>query len=157
MLEFGIPQNRRAQARVLLFKILSDCYILMVKTQNYHWNVRGPHFYSYHQMLGTQYDDLAEAVDTLAERIRTLGFHVSANYKNFVTQATVEEEVGEPDTEKMLKKLTDDHEYLIREIREAIGKLKETEDEGTTDLLVERLRTHEKTAWFLRNHLSNYA
>lgn len=157
MIEFGIPQNRREHARVLLFKILSDCYILLVKTQNYHWNVRGPHFHSYHQMLETQYNDLAEGVDMLAERIRTLGFHVSANYQNFIVQATLQEEMGDPGTEEMLKNLTRDHEHLIREIREAISKLKETEDEGTTDLLIERLRLHEKTAWILRNPLSDDA
>lgn len=150
-INIGISQSHREYARDLLFKILSDYYILMIKTQNYHWNARGPHFHNYHQMLELQYNDLAQGVDLLAERIRSLGFHVPANYKNFMTHATLQEEMREPATEDMLKNLIHDHEYLIRETREAINKLKETGDENTLDLLVERLSLHEKTAWMLRS------
>jgi starvation-inducible DNA-binding protein len=154
VIELGIPQNRREHARDLLFKILSNYYILTLKTQNYHWNVTGPHFHSYHRMLEEQYNNLEEGIDELAERIRILGFPVQANYKTFINEATLKEEGGAPDAQGMLKNLAYDHGILIREIREAIDKLKETEDEGTTDLLVERLRYHEETAWILRSHLS---
>ena len=64
-----------------LASALADTYTLMLKTQNYHWNVTGYRFQPLHSMFEEQYENLFEAVDLLAERIRALGFLVPASYE----------------------------------------------------------------------------
>ena len=63
--------------------VLADSYVLYLKTQNYHWNVSGGNFITLHDLFETLYQDLAIAVDDIAERIRTLGHKAPASFRQF--------------------------------------------------------------------------
>ncbi len=152
-IEIGISSEDRDNIHGLLFKVLSNYYILLIKTQNYHWNVQGPHFLSYHEMLEDQYKDLFEAIDLVAERIRKLGFLVVASAEKFRENAEIKEERLNPSANEMLGFLLQDHEYIICLLREGIKQIQDLGDEGTVDMLTGQIRDHEKTAWILRSHL----
>lgn len=152
-IDIGLSLEQRDKVQGVLFKILSSYYILLVKTQNYHWNIQTLHFLSYHEMLDDQYKELQEAIDLVAERIRKLGFLVNANAQKFCEQSVIQEETSNPNAGEMLKKLTQDRETIIKLIRQTLTKIEDTKDEGTFDMLVGQLRDHEKTAWILRSHL----
>jgi starvation-inducible DNA-binding protein len=151
-INIGLEQTVRQQISQRLGLILADTYVLYIKTQNFHWNIVDPRFYSLHQFLEKQYEELAEAVDELAERIRMLGEKSPATLKQFLEMTSLKESDSSLNSDQMLKQLLQDHETLIQHIRKQIADSSDLGDEGTADLLIQRLRFHEKTAWMLRAH-----
>ncbi len=134
---------------------LSDTAILYLKTQNYHWNVTGPHFSALHTLFQEQYEDLALALDTIAERIRTLGAPAPGSYAAFSKYASIQEEEGTPTWKDMLEKLCHDQKKIIETLNTSLKKAQEIEDETTTDLMIQRLAVHEKNHWMLSAHLES--
>jgi starvation-inducible DNA-binding protein len=132
---------------------LADTYTLYLKTQNFHWNITGPDFYSLHIMLEAQYKELADAVDLIAERIRALNCHTPASFSQFLKLTSLKEETGSLSSKEMIKQLLKDHETVIHHSNIILETAQKAHDEGTVDLLIERLRAHEKTAWMLRSIL----
>lgn len=133
--------------------LLADSYVLMLKTQNYHWNVTGPHFSAFHAMFETQYNALFTAVDDVAERLRALGEKAPGSFSAFSGLAKVKEETGSPDAMAMIKNLAADHEKLAQDAEALLKAANETGDDATADLAVERLQWHQKTHWMLQSHL----
>lgn len=150
----GIEEANRKKIADRLAVMLADTYTLYVKTQNFHWNVTGPIFPALHLMFETQYKELADAVDLIAERIRALGFTTPASLASFSKLTAIKEAAAELlKSEEMVKQLAADHETLIRNHRDLIEFSQKLNDESTADLVIERLREHEKTAWMLRSSL----
>jgi len=133
--------------------LLADTYTLYLKTHNYHWNVTGPHFRSLHLLFEEQYNELALAVDAIAERIRTLGERAPGSYREFSEMATIEEAIGTPDAGKMVKTLAADQGKIVKTIKAVWATAEQQGDEGTIDLLSTRLAVHEKAAWMLTSSL----
>lgn len=133
--------------------ILSDTYLLYTKTQNFHWNMIDTRFYFLHKLLEEQYEELAKAIDELAERIRMLGEKSPGSMKQFLERTTLIESEGDLTADEMLANLMKDHEALCRYLRERISHCSKLGDEGTADLFIAQLRFHEKSAWILRSHL----
>jgi starvation-inducible DNA-binding protein len=152
-LNIGMSEAERDSVIELLKHILADTYLLTVKTQNFHWNVTGPLFVQLHKLFESQYDELNEALDILAERIRALGGLAIGSFSSFLAYATLDEAGEVPNPEGMLAQLLDDHESMIRAMRGGFDILDEAGDEVTLDLFVQRMANHEKTAWMLRASL----
>ena len=134
-----------------LERLLADSYTLYLKTHNFHWNVTGPNFSSLHLMFEGQYTELALAVDTIAERIRALGFPAPGSYARFSELTTIKEATGVPKAEAMVAQLAADHETIVKSIKALWLAAEKDRDEGTLDLLTQRLSSHEKTAWMLNS------
>lgn len=150
-INIGIDENDREAVAKTLEQILADSYLLYLKTQNYHWNVTGPNFHSLHEMFEQQYRDLAEAVDTIAERIRAIGFYAPGSFKEYSGLSQLKEASGGETAQQMLANLQQDHEWIIRSMRDFMPVLEKVGDEETLDMIIGRLSTHEKTAWMLRS------
>ncbi|MBD1262855.1 DNA starvation/stationary phase protection protein [Maribacter polysiphoniae] len=151
----GISDENRQAIADALAKILADEYVLYTKTRNAHWNVEGPDFYDKHKFFEGQYEQLATIVDSVAERIRTLGHYAPATLKEFLelTHLT-EREQNDNSAQGFIKELLQDHETICIHLREVITPFAETyQDLGTSDFVTGLLEEHEKTAWFLRAHL----
>ena len=129
--------------------VLGDSYALYLKTQNYHWNVTGPNFGALHAMFQTQYEELAIAVDDIAERIRILGSKAPGSFTAFKALTKIAEGTGEEDATTMVKNLYGDHQLVLSSLKAALAAAQEAEDEGSIALLSERIPAHEKTVWML--------
>ena len=136
-----------------LEKALADTYLLYLKTQNFHWNVTGPTFKLLHEMFGSQYDDLAEAVDLLAEQIRILGSFSPGSFSQFSELSSIEEETDILSSEKMIAQLINDNEIVIESLKELISVSNSNNDDATADIGIERIRVHSKAIWFLKSSL----
>lgn len=132
-----------------LTKTLASSYALYLKTQNFHWNVTGPNFSSLHSLFQTQYEDLAVAVDDLAERIRILGAKAPGSFSAFQKLSAVSDASGEEDAKGMVRTLHNDHLTVLEGLKSALKLAQEAEDEGSVGLLSERISVHEKTIWML--------
>lgn len=136
-----------------LARFLADTYVLYVKTQNFHWNLKDSRFYSLHLLFEAQYEDLAGAVDEIAERIRMLEHPAPASMQEFLKLTHLKEAAGNYTGDKMITELCRGHEQIAAFLRENIQTVQKLGDEGSADLMIQRLRAHDKAAWFLRSHL----
>ncbi len=152
-INIGITDEQRSEIAEALGHLLADSYMLYLKTHNYHWNVTGMNFQSLHAMFEEQYTGLAQAIDDIAEQIRSLGHFAPGSFKEYSKMTTITEEEGLPDDRTMVKKLQEANEAVIRTARKALPACEEAGDEATLDLVTERIRTHSKVAWMLRSHL----
>ncbi len=137
-----------------LHQVLADTYALYLKTQNYHWNVTGANFKSLHVMFEEQYDELAEAVDEVAERIRALDEKVPASFSVFSKLTTVEEANENSSASAMLADLLSSHEQVIVSVTQAKEVSAKNNDYATEDMMIGRLEAHQKMAWMLRASLA---
>ncbi len=152
-IDIGISEDDRKEIAEGLSRLLADSYTLYLKTHNYHWNVVGPMFNTLHLMFETHYIELAEAVDLIAERIRSLGEPAPATYREFAELSTIDEDTDHPDATEMIKRLVKGHEAVARTARSIYPVVEKASDEPTADLLTQRLQVHEKTSWMLRSML----
>ena len=149
----GISEELRQEIGEGLSRLLADTYTLYLKTHNFHWNVTGPLFNTLHLMFETQYTELALAVDLIAERIRALGSPAPGSYAQFAQLTRIQEEIGVPAAEHMIRQLVKDQEAVVRTARSIFPAVEKAGDEATADLLTQRMQIHEKTAWMLRSML----
>lgn len=149
-IDIGIAEQDRINVAEGLKKLLADTYTLYLQTHNFHWNVTGPQFRELHLMFEEHYTEMAQAVDVIAERIRTLGMAAPGTYKSLAGLSSIEEVEGVPAAEKMVELLTMGHEHVVRTARQVLKTAQDAADESTVSLVSDRMRIHEKTAWMLR-------
>lgn len=152
-IDIGISAGDRQKIAQGLSKLLADTYTLYLATHNFHWNVTGPMFNTLHLMFMAQYTELWNAVDPIAERIRSLGFPAPGTYGEFAKLSSIKEPVGVPSAEQMIAILVDGHEAVAKTARGLFTRVNDANDQPTADLLTQRLDIHEKTAWMLRSLL----
>ena len=153
-IDIGIDTADREAIADGLSRLLADTYTLYLKTHNYHWNVVGPMFNTLHLMFEVQYNELALAVDLIAERIRALGVRAPGSYREFAALSSITEDDDQPDAEEMIRRLVIGQETVARTARSVFPVVERASDEPTADLLTQRLQVHEKTAWMLRSMLA---
>jgi starvation-inducible DNA-binding protein len=116
-IDIGINETARAEITEGRARLLADTYTLYLKTHNYHWNVTGPMFQTLHLMFETQYNELALAVDLIAERIRALGAPAPGGYREFASLSSVGEDEDQPDAREMIRRLVKGQETVVRTAR----------------------------------------
>jgi starvation-inducible DNA-binding protein len=149
-----VGENDGQRVAGALSNVLADTFILYLKTHNFHWNVTGPMFHTLHQMFEDQYNELWLAVDTIAERMRSLGFIAPGSYEEFTKLTYLQESPVARNANEMIAELLRDHETAARTVRAALAAARTAVDAPTEDLLTQRLAAHEKAAWMLRSLLA---
>jgi starvation-inducible DNA-binding protein len=152
----GISDKDRAAIAGGLSKLLADTYTLYLTTHNFHWNVTGPMFNTLHTMFMAQYTELWNAVDPVAERIRSLGHVAPGSYAQYGKLSSIPDApANPPKAMAMVRILVDGHEAVARTARNVFPLADKAGDEPTADLLTQRLTVHEQTAWMLRSLLED--
>ena len=155
-INIGLKEDDRKKLAEGLSKVLAESYTLYIKTHAFHWNVEGPMFNTLHLMFEEQYNELFQAVDEIAERIRALGYPAPGSYKSFSKLSSIKEsEEDKLPANQMIQELLEGQEILIRTLRELVDTADKAGDESTADLATTRMKQHEKTAWMLRSLLQN--
>lgn len=153
--EIGITEANRQSVATELSKLLADETVLYIKTKNAHWNIEGSDFYDKHKFFETQFGQIDEIIDGVAERIRSIGHYAPATLKAYLSLTRLSEQTREKnDSQGYIKELLADHESIIIILREHIKSFAtEFHDLGSSDFLTGLMETHEKMAWFLRSHV----
>ncbi|MBW4562148.1 MAG: DNA starvation/stationary phase protection protein [Mojavia pulchra JT2-VF2] len=158
-INIGLTEEQRQGVINLLNQDLADAYLLLVKTKKYHWDVVGPQFRSLHQLWEEHYEKLTLNIDALAERVRALGGYPVGTMEGFLKIATLKEHAGDvPTATGMVANLVEDHEQVIRNLREHVDQSgEEFHDQGTADFLTGLMEEHEEMAWMLRSFIEGQA
>ena len=150
----GIKEKDRNAVADQLAKLLADEFVLYTKTRNAHWNIEGPDFHAMHIFFESQYEQLDEIMDSVAERIRKIG-HYAPGTLTQLLQLThlTEKSDSKNDSLGFLKELLEDHESIIEFIRGNINPIADKyNDAGTSDFITGLMETHEGMAWMIRAH-----
>jgi len=152
--QIGIPENHLQSVASSLNKVLANEYVLYTKTRNYHWNIEAPNFMELHKFYEGQYEELDEIIDRVAERIRQLGHFSEGRLKDFIQLTDLQEPESTSDPKSQLENLLEDHEIIIRLLRNLIPAIGEDQkDLGTADFITGLMQAHEKMAWMIRSFL----
>ncbi|MFP5437938.1 MAG: Dps family protein [Bacteroidia bacterium] len=153
--KIGIKETHLAEVAKSLCVILADEFVLYTKTKKAHWNIEGPDFYNKHLFFEQQYNQLDDIVDTVAERIRTLGHYAPGSLKEYLELTHLSEsKLEKNDSQSYIRELLADHESIMIHLRENINRYAAAlKDLGTSDYITGLMETHEKMAWMLRAHL----
>ncbi len=148
----GIKDSDRASVVDILNRLLSDEFLLYTKTRKFHWNVTGPRFHDLHKFFESLYEELDDIIDDVAERARSLGGPAFGTFAEYSKNARLKETPGKnPSEDGMLKELLNDHETVIKSLREDLVTVGEKHgDAGTNDFLTGLMEKHEKKAWLIR-------
>lgn len=151
----AITDIKRQNIADELAKVLADETVLYIKTKNAHWNIEGIDFYEKHKFFETQFELLDDMIDSVAERIRSIGHYAPATLKSYLDLTHLTEETNNKnDSQGFIKELLEDHESIIIVLREHIKSFaNDFNDLGSSDFITGLMETHEKMAWFLRSHL----
>lgn len=155
LMPLALAHDARMQSCQLLNQILADTTALYGIYKKHHWQMRGPTFYQTHLLLDKHAGEQLALIDTLAERIQTLGGVALGDPRDVAELTRLERAPrGVEEVPAMLSRLLRAHEQMIAAVREAIAQTGQNGDAGSNDLLVgEVLRTHELQVWFLAEHL----
>ncbi len=154
IMDIGLQKKDRKVITDALSRVLADTFTLYAKTHSFHWNVTGLNFYSLHNFFKELYEDLIEGGDTIAERIRTLGYWAPSSFSEFASLSAIKEETHHIyDSADMLRQLVLDNELLVRRLKEVFDVAEANNDSVTADMITDRMNIHSKAAWMLRSHL----
>jgi starvation-inducible DNA-binding protein len=151
----GLTEPHAEAVAAQLAKLLADEFVLYIKTRNAHWNVEGPDFQGLHLLFESQFGQLDDLIDDIAEKIRSLGHYAPGTLKGILelTHLTEHSSFGNSGKE-YIKLLLEDHSSIIVFLRENIdGFAANYKDFGSSDLLTAAMALHEKMAWMLRSFL----
>jgi starvation-inducible DNA-binding protein len=151
----GLPSDARSEVATLLNQVLSDTRVLHDLYKKTHWLMRGETFYQLHLLMDKHAGEQDELVDSLAERVQTLGGVAVGDPRHVAEITSVPRPPdGAEEVPAMLSRLLEAHELVITETRRAAERANLVGDFGSNDLLVsEVLRTNELQAWFVAEHL----
>jgi starvation-inducible DNA-binding protein len=152
----GITEKNLNKSTELLTRILADEVVLYIKTRKFHWNVSGESFMELHKLFQSQYTELEESIDQIAERIGKLGDKTMGTMQEFLKHATIKEHHGANESSKeMIKQLLADNQSIIINLRDDIEVCADkNKDAGTADFLTGLMESHETRAWILSRYLN---
>jgi starvation-inducible DNA-binding protein len=151
----GLSYEARMYSCQRLNKVLADTQILYGLYKKHHWLMRGATFYQLHLVLDKHATEQLEIVDTLAERVQSLGGVAVGDPRHVAEITSIPRPPnGVEEVPVMLSRLLEAHETILVEAHDAAARTGELGDDGTNDLLVSQvIRTGELQAWFLAEHL----
>jgi starvation-inducible DNA-binding protein len=135
--------------------VLANHYAFSLKAQNFHWNVEGPDFFQYHGLFANIYDEVYGSVDTIAERVRTIGFYTPGSFRRYLELSQVEDQVEIPNARSMIEKLLADINVVQTSIKVCYDLAEQNSNHGLSNLMAERQDAFAKHAWMLTATLKN--
>jgi starvation-inducible DNA-binding protein len=129
--------------------VLANTYALYLKTQNYHWNVKGEHFAALHHFFEEQYEELGESADAIAEHIRMLGYAAPGSFNEFQALNQISDGKVGINAAAMIIDLSDSHTLLLEILAKTLSIAQNVQDEVVADFMIQRMAAHRKQQWML--------
>lgn len=137
-----------------LYNLFSNIYSLYLKTQCYHWNVKGQNFLELHKLFESQYESLADDADEVAERIRSLGFLIPANLSDIQNSSSIKKSDEKFSSKQMIEDLILSYKQIVIQMKDLFSEFEAKKDISTIDLLTQKISRFEKDIWFLESFLN---
>src|ERR1700739_4573251 len=144
----GISAANSKAVALELNKLLANEFVLYAKTRKSHWNIESGSFMELHKLFESQYEELDNIVDDVAERIRSIGHFAEGRLADYLKLTDLLEDGYSDNQKTLITNLLNDHETIIRQLRRLIDDFADKyKDAGSSDFVTGLLRQHETTAW----------
>ena len=155
VLERGtLDQRAVGEIGKVLQQLLADVFALYLKTKNFHWHMRGPHFRDYHLLLDEHAAQIYGITDDIAERGRKVGATTLRSIGDISRhQRLKDSDAADLSAHEMLRELHSDNQQLVAFLREAHEVCEKHNDVATTSMIESWIDEAERRAWFLRETL----
>ncbi|WP_226034870.1 Dps family protein [Aquibacillus saliphilus] len=148
-----MPENQKLVN--FLNQELSNFAVLYIKLHRYHWFVQGRHFFKLHEVFEDLYNEAAQDLDEVAERILAIDGKPLATMHKFIKETTLQEAQADDKENEIINQLSEDYRTMINEIKETgIPLAEEINDQPTSDLLNDIRGRFEKHVWMLRAYIA---
>lgn len=137
-----------------LQRLLANLQVYYTNLRAYHWNVKGVEFFGAHELYEEYYDDTADKVDEVAERILMLGATPAHKFSDYLKTADIKETKVLTGAKEIALELLDQLKVLLEVEREVLETAGDADDEGTIDLMTGFITSQEKTVWMLTAFVS---
>lgn len=146
--------GNKADKIEILQSVVANAFVVYMKTYAVHWNYHGPKFFSIHKLTEGQYEEQADAIDEIAERIRALGGEAPISLAAIIENTSIKEFSSvRQNQDNLVRELVASNQKLAEQYAEAAHKLEELEDGFSHDMLTQRIGAHEKAAWMLHSQI----
>ena len=145
----GYDQEKLEGVVTNLNDLLSNYHVYYQNLRNFHWNVKGQHFFDLHVKFEELYDDARLKIDEIAERVLTLRHRPTALFSEYLVQSDIKEAQNVDDAYQMVEEILKNHKILIAKLRVVIESAGNAGDEGTIDIMGSFLENLEKSSWML--------
>lgn len=129
--------------------LLASSFSFYLKIHNFHWNVEGSNFHSYHAYFGELYTEIWGSIDLIAEQIRALDAYCPGSLSRFSELSVIKDQINIPLPNLMFKELLIDNEKLIV-LMETIDASLGNTNKGLGNFLQARIEIHKKHSWMLK-------
>ncbi|WP_027094261.1 Dps family protein [Cohnella thermotolerans] len=135
--------------KTVLNKQLANWIVMEMKLRHFHWHVKGPHFFTLHAKFEELYNEAAEHIDVLAERVRALGDDALTTLSEALKLASIQEEAAPRSAEQMVAAVRHDFSLMIDELQAGLSYAESIGDEASHDLLLDIHAGLQKHVWML--------
>lgn len=149
----GLDAAKSTELAASLNQLLANYQVFYMNVRGFHWNVAGEQFFTLHVKFEEEYNDLLEKVDTIAERILTLGARPSHAFSQYLANSDIKEAVDVSDGKECVKLVLAGYQQLINQQRKVLELANAAEDEGTAAMLSEYITSQEKLIWMYNAYL----
>jgi starvation-inducible DNA-binding protein len=133
-----------------LQKTLADVFTMYFKAHTFHWNVEGPDFSQYHDLLGNIYEEVYGSIDLLGEQIRQIDAYTPTSLKQLLDLTVVSEEETVMPALQMIKSLMDTNSMVLASLMLSYRDADNASELGLANFLQDRITAHQKHAWMLK-------
>ncbi len=141
--------EKTSQVVSSLNELLADFQIYYQNLRGFHWNIKGKFFFSLHIKFEELYNEAAENVDAIAERILTLGGVPLHSFKEYLDHAKLPVSTNVTSAKESVQLVLKNNQHLLKGMRVVLKKASEAEDEGTVSMMGGLIETIEKRLWML--------
>ncbi|WP_318507899.1 DNA starvation/stationary phase protection protein [Bacillus sp. T3] len=134
-------------------KQVANWTVLYVKLHNYHWLIKGHHFFTLHEKFEEYYNEASANIDELAERILSIGGKPVGTIKECLELSSIKEASGTEAETEMVQAIHNDFATIVNELKGAIELAEQNNDQGTADILIGIQKNLRKHMWMLQAFL----
>jgi starvation-inducible DNA-binding protein len=130
---------------------LADTFVMYMKSHAYHWNIVGSDFPQYHDFFGKLYEELHDAIDGLAEQIRTLDSFAPASLARIIELSNIKEDIKIVDVGNMFDNLIEANDAVVNTLTETYELAEKEKAFAYSNFIQDRLTVHAKHKWMLKS------
>ena len=146
--------KEKVQLTEVLNKQVANFSVLYMKLHHYHWYVKGENFFTLHVKFQELYTEAGLHLDTIAERMLSLGALPTATLKEQLELSSIKEASGDESAQEMVQTLADDFDNVCQELTEGITAAEDNDDQPTADMFIAIRTSLEKHGWMLKAYLA---
>lgn len=132
-----------------LQQLLADYQVFYTNLRGLHWHVKGKNFFVLHEQFESLYNNAAEKVDEIAERILMLNGVPAHNFSEYLKVSKVKESGYVTDGKAGLKHVLETYGHFIASERTILELASEAGDESTVAMMSDYIKEQEKMVWML--------